>query len=271
MDKEFVRGPAVPKEATPEDLLRAVANGELTLYYQPQVSLQDEVIFGVEALLRWRHPQYGVLAPRRFLSALEAGPAVLAVGWWILNEACRTLQCWHDSGIAELRVGVNLFSDQFRSATLAQQVRAALADSRLDPSALELEVTETTALHYDPASLAVLHELRAHGVRIALDDFGTGHASLRTLKEFPLTTLKIDRGFVKDLLTNASDAAITRATISLALELGLDIIAEGIETRDQEAALRALGCKAGQGYRYGKPRDAASMAELLHARATDRS
>ncbi len=260
----MVKQPVV-RQTTADDLLRAAAEGELVLHYQPQVDLLDGRIFGAEALLRWRHPEHGLLAPDHFLMALEASPAVLPVGWWILREACRQLAVWQEQSKTILRVGVNLFSSQFRCRTLPQQVMAALADSALAPASLELEVTETTALHYDRQSLVALRALHEAGVRIALDDFGTGHASLKTLKDFPLTTLKVDRGFIKDLLTNRSDAAITRAVISLALELGLDIVAEGIETRDQEAALRALGCKAGQGHRYAPACDAREMSALLRS------
>ena len=255
----------VVRQTTADDLLRAAAQGHLVLYYQPQVDLHDGRIFGAEALLRWRHPERGLLAPDDFLAPLETSPALLPVGWWILREACRQLACWRADGHPGMRIGVNLFSSQFWCRTLAQEVMAALADNALPAESLELEVTETTALHYDQQSLAALHGLRSAGVRIALDDFGTGHASLKTLKDFPLTTLKVDRGFIKDLLTNRSDAAITRAVISLALELGLEIIAEGVETRDQESALRALGCKVGQGHRYAPACGAEAMSTLLRS------
>lgn len=242
-----------------DELLHAHQAGEFVLHYQPQVSLQDGRPFGVEALLRWQHPERGLLPPRDFLPALESSSLALPIGTWVLNEACRQLAEWRRCGLRDLRMSVNLFAAQFLSAGLVPQVVAALGKHRIEPSALELEITEQIALHDTDHALLQIRRLSELGVRIAIDDFGTGYASLLTLQRFPLTTLKIDRGFVCDLLTDTSCAAITRATLSMAAELKLETIAEGIESEDQAAFLRARGCHGGQGFLYGEPAPAADF------------
>ena len=260
MFERQMRGEAASRRAMQDELLRAHQHGEFTLYYQPQVSLADGRPFGMEALIRWCHPKHGVLQPAAFLPIIETSSLALPVGWWILDEACRQLAKWRKQGRTDLRVGVNLFAAQFLSANLIRQVLDALSRYGLEPSALELEITETIALHDADHAVAQLRKLRDLGVRIAMDDFGTGYASLLTLKRFPLTTLKIDRGFVRDLLTDVAGAAITRAMLSMGNELGLEIIAEGIESEEQADFLRARGCQGGQGYLYGKPAPAVSFA-----------
>jgi EAL domain-containing protein (putative c-di-GMP-specific phosphodiesterase class I) len=236
---------------------------ELRLYFQPQVSLDDGSVIGLEALIRWQHPQRGLLPPAAFLEALEGSALALPVGWWVLDTACAQLAAWRSAGVPDVRIAVNLFAAQMRADGLVARVTKALVDNLLPPALLQLEVTERTALHQDDESLAAVRQLRALGVSIAFDDFGTGYASLSSLRRFPLTTLKIDRSFVRDLLTSRRDMAITRATLSMGHELGLEVIAEGIETAAQEVALQALGCRAGQGFRYGQPMSADAAAELL--------
>jgi diguanylate cyclase (GGDEF)-like protein/PAS domain S-box-containing protein len=261
-----MRGEAISRRAVIDDLRRAFRLNELELHYQPQVSLENGEIFGVEALLRWRHPQKGLLFPGAFLAALETSSLALPIGWWILDEACRQLAEWQREGIAGLKVGVNLFAAQFRSPSLVQHVRRALEKYGLKPSMLELEVTETIALLDDGNSFSAMRDLRTLGIDIAFDDFGTGFASLSSLQRFPLTTLKIDRSFVSDILTKPQDAAIVRAIVSMGNELGLHTIAEGVETAEQEAFLKRLQCKAVQGYRYGRPEPAATFAALAAGR-----
>ncbi|MGV8936248.1 MAG: EAL domain-containing protein [Allorhizobium sp.] len=263
MFETSMRSQSLAKRALQDELLGALHKGDLTLHYQPQVSLIDGKIFGVEALIRWQHPERGLLLPGSFLPALESSSLALPIGTFVLEEACRQLAQWRDAGITGIRMGVNLFSGQFRAANLADQVEEVLRRFRLEPHLLELEVTETIALYNDDQSLATIRALREIGVGIAFDDFGTGYASLSSLKRYPLSTLKIDRSFVQELLFNPSDAAIARAMISMGDELGLEVIVEGIETAEQEAALRALGCKAAQGFRYGKPMTAADIAALF--------
>jgi diguanylate cyclase (GGDEF)-like protein len=230
----------------------ALERSQFELHFQPQVGLVNGAVVGAEALLRWRHPTRGLLAPGAFLEALEASPCARAVGDWAIGEACCHAAAWRAAGL-RLRVGVNLFGEQLRAGGLAETVEAALARWGLPPEALELELTENIALRQDEALLAPLWALRARGVGIAFDDFGTGFASLATLKRFPLTRLKIDRGFMDDLVVGTHDTAIVEAVLALGRGLGLEVIAEGVETAAQEAFLATLGCAEGQGYRYGRP------------------
>jgi diguanylate cyclase (GGDEF)-like protein/PAS domain S-box-containing protein len=258
-----MRTSSLARRVTQDELGLALQNRELVLHYQPQVSLVDRHVIGMEALIRWQHPQRGLLQAGEFLSALETSEAALPIGWWVLDEACRQLARWRAAGLPIRRIAVNLFSVQLLSGNLVEQVMQTLEHHGLEPGMLELEVTETIALYHDDESLASISDLRRQGIGIAFDDFGTGYASLSTLRRFPLSSIKIDRCFVRDLLVSRRDRVITTALISLGADLGLEIIAEGIETAEQEAALRTLGCKAGQGYRYGRPTDTDTATELL--------
>jgi diguanylate cyclase (GGDEF)-like protein len=244
-----------------EEIEQAVARREFELHYQPQVRLADGALVGVEALLRWRHPRRGLLGPGLFLEALESSRHVRSIGSWIIDEACRQAAEWRRAGLC-LRMGANLFGEQLRAGDLPEVVMAALARWQLPPEALELELTENIALRRDEGMLAALHTLRERGIGIAFDDFGTGFASLVTLQNVPVTRLKIDRSFITRIAEGGHDAAIVEAILTLARSLGLDVIAEGVETKAQEAVLRARGCAEGQGYRYGK---ALPPAELLAA------
>jgi|UPI0002F06C64 diguanylate cyclase (GGDEF)-like protein/PAS domain S-box-containing protein len=250
--------------AMQEELRSAARNHEFVLHYQPQVDLQTTAIVGVEALLRWQHPTRGLLMPDAFLSQLEEHPLVLDVGRWILNEACKQAKAWCGAG-HRLRMGVNLFAAQAHAGTLEADVLEALNQHRLRPEVLELEVTETIALRADEAMLGQFEKLQRQGIGIAFDDFGTGYASLSSLKRFPLTRLKIDRGFVRDLLTDPHDAAVVRAIVQIGQDVGLEVIAEGIETSAQEATLLRMGCEQGQGYRYGKASPAAEIRCFLES------
>jgi len=206
-----MRSDSLARRATQDELLRALQNGELVLHYQPQVSLDTGQVFGMEALIRCQHPERGLLFPGAFLAALESSSLALPVGWWVLDEACRQAAAWQAKGLPPIKVSVNLFAAQYRAGTLVQHVVDALAAHRLHPSALGLELTETIALLNEDHAFAAMRKLRGLGVNIAFDDFGTGYASLSSLQRFPLTTLKIDRSFISDLLSNPHDAAITRA------------------------------------------------------------
>ncbi|WP_157175433.1 putative bifunctional diguanylate cyclase/phosphodiesterase [Sphingomonas prati] len=231
---------------------RAAKNGEWELLYQPQVALPDGRLIGTEALLRWRHPERGLLLPGAFLPLLEMHAAAFEVGTWVIDRACAQLADWRARGLCIERVSVNLFAAQIRAGNIETIVRAALARHGLEPSDLELEITETIALRHD-GDLEPLRALHAAGVAIAFDDFGTGFASLTTLKRFPLSRLKIDKSFVTDLVTDDHNAAIVEGVIAIGHRLGLRVIAEGIENGPQERALAALGCDEGQGYLYGRP------------------
>lgn len=238
-----------------EEVDQAALRGEFELHYQPQVRLRDGALTGAEALLRWRHPERGLLTPAVFLETLERSRHARLVGAWIIGEACRQAASWRDAGF-DLRIGVNLFGEQLVAGDLVEVVEAALLAAGLPPKALEIELTENIALRQQPGMLTPLRALLDRGVGIAFDDFGTGFASLTALKDFPVTRLKIDRSFVTKLAPGNHDAAIVESVLTLACSLGLEVIAEGIETSAQEAFLASSGCHEGQGYRYGKPMDA---------------
>ncbi|CDN54489.1 Diguanylate cyclase/phosphodiesterase with PAS/PAC sensor(S) [Neorhizobium galegae bv. officinalis bv. officinalis str. HAMBI 1141] len=263
MFEQSMRNETLARRTLRDELLRALNRHELVLHYQPQVTIETGEVFGVEALIRWQHPERGLLSPAAFLPALEQSSIALDVGLWVLDEAGRQMAAWNAAGYPPIKMGVNLFPAQVRAGDLARSVVDLIARYGLDPRFLEIEITETVTLNDDDQSLESIQALSELGVGIAFDDFGTGYASLGSLQRYPLTTLKIDMGFVRDLLTKPRDAAITRALIMLSKELGLKTIAEGIETEEQEAALRLMGCEAGQGYRYGKPMPADEVARLF--------
>lgn len=237
------------------ELRRACAEREFVLHYQPQIRLSDGAVVGAEALLRWRHPRHGLLAPGVFIDALARGPVALEVGNWILHTACRTAGAWHQRGMTPLRVGVNLFPAQFHDSNLLTEVEAALRDSGLDPASLELEITENIAFGHDEAVMATLRSLHASGVGLAFDDFGTGYASLSYLTRYPLTRVKIDQSFIRNIAHKCPQeaTAIVRSIIIMAHNLGLGVTAEGVETFDQAAFLRARRCDEVQGYLYAAP------------------
>lgn len=241
-----------------DEVERAALRGEFELHYQPQVRLADGMLVGAEALIRWRHPEQGLLTPAAFLETLEASRHARVVGAWIIDEACRQAASWRKAGF-ELRVGVNLFAEQLVAGDLVEVVDGALRSAGLPAEALEIELTENIALRQQSSMLTPLRELKERGVGIAFDDFGTGFASLTTLRDFPVTRLKIDRSFIMKLAPGSHDAAIVEAVLTLARTLGLEVIAEGIETAAQEAFLASRGCDEGQGYRYGKPMDPAAF------------
>ncbi|WP_345892445.1 EAL domain-containing protein [Mesorhizobium amorphae] len=255
-----MRDRVVERERLSAELRIAFEAGELELFYQPQIRLSDGQVVGAEALLRWNHPQRGVIAPSAFLDVLETSALADAVGDWTIDEACRQLVLWRDHGVSISRVAVNLFAAQLRSGNLAGTVKAALSRHNLEPPQLELEITENIALVNDDHLLEPLRQLYELGVGITLDDFGTGYASLSTLKRIPLTRLKIDRGFVRDVLTDPYDAAIVTAVLTLGRKMGFKVVAEGIENPAQEAFLMANGCEKAQGYLYSKPVDAMGFA-----------
>ncbi|WP_235532974.1 putative bifunctional diguanylate cyclase/phosphodiesterase [Sphingomonas sp. Leaf412] len=235
------------------ELHDALSLGQFDLLYQPQVALDDTTLTGVEALLRWRHPVHGVLPPPSFIELLEHSPVAEDVGDWIVDTACAAAARWIRMGWRSPRVGINLFAAQLRSGRLMQVVLTSLERHAVSPDCLKLEITENTVLQHDAQSTSVLRALREMGVGVAFDDFGTGFASLSLLQRYPLTRLKIDRGFVSQINRDAGDAAIVQAVIGMATALDLEVIAEGVETAEQEAALVRLGCSEAQGFRYGRP------------------
>lgn len=258
-----MRAQLAKRERLEAELRHAIDLGEFQLFFQPQVRLRDKQIVGAEALLRWNHPHQGLLSPALFLSVLEKSALADVVGRWTIIEACRTAAKWRDQGFPLMRMGVNLFASQLRDGTLVNLVQKSLRQFKLPPETLELEITENIVLGYTREFLRPLHELRDYGVGLAFDDFGTGFASLSALKTFPLTRLKIDRSFVQGLPSEKHNIAIVKTVLTLGQSIGLDVIAEGVETAEQEAFLTVHGCNEGQGYRYGRPITEAAFSELL--------
>lgn len=265
-----LRAKASARRELDTELRRACANDEFALHFQPQLGASDATIVGAEALIRWHHPERGVLAPGAFIDALAESPVVLEVGRWILMTACKSAARWRAKGLPPLRMGVNLFPAQFRYGTLLDDVEHALSESGLPPEALELEITENIALGNDDAMLAPLKKLRAKGINIAFDDFGTGYASLSYLTRYPLTRIKIDRSFVQKITeqSSAEDTAIVRSIITMARNLKLQVTAEGVETFAQLTFLRSEGCHELQGFLLSKPLPADQFETFLAANAS---
>jgi len=265
-----MRAQAQSRRELDTQLRRACADKEFVLYYQPQLRMSDGAVVGAEALLRWRHPERGILSPGTFIAALADSPVALEAGRWIMESACESAARWHAEGFP-IRIGVNLFPIQFQAPTLLEDVEGALEKSGLPAELLEIEITENIALAHDERVLAPLRRLRTRGVQLAFDDFGTGYASLSFLTRFPLTRLKIDQGFVCKIGENftGQDTAIARSIIVMAHNLGLDVIAEGIETETQAAFLRGEGCDEGQGYLFARPMPADEFREFLRAQHAD--
>jgi len=257
-----LRGEVTARLNMSEELRRAFEKGEFELHYQPQVRLCDGALVGTEALLRWRHPERGLLSPAAFLPVLEAHVLAPMVGSWVLATACVQAVRWR-AVLPNLRMAVNLFAAQFHAGDLVGEVLATLHRSGLSTDALDLEVTENIALQQDNIYLACLRRLHEHGVQIALDDFGTGYASLSMLQRLPLHRLKIDRSFIQGIETARKDKAIVQALLAMSRSLDLTVLAEGIETEGQVEVLMELGCQEGQGYRFGKPMDAAAFTNML--------
>ncbi|HDZ73567.1 MAG TPA: EAL domain-containing protein [Aurantimonas coralicida] len=244
------------------ELRNALGNGELEVFYQPVIEVARDAICGFEALMRWRHPERGMVPPAEFIPLAEDLGLIVQLGEWVLRQACAEAASW-PSGI---RIAVNLSPVQFRNKTLVQTVVSALAASGLAPSRLELEVTETVLLDRSDRNIAILHQLRGLGVRIAMDDFGTGYSSLSYLNSFPFDKIKIDQSFVRGLTTSADSLAIVRLVAGLGFSLGMTTTAEGVETEDEYLALKAAGCIEVQGYYFGRPKPA-SQIELDRPRS----
>lgn len=248
-------------------LRRAIAAEEFSLHFQPRIDLTDKTVIGVEALLRWNDPEFGMVAPSTFIPIAEESGLILQIGEWVLNAACRQVHRWQEQGLAHFPVSVNLSAVQFRQRGLEQVVADALKASGIEPAYLELEVTETSIMHDIDEVRGTLDRLKAFGITLSVDDFGTGYSSLGYLKRLPLDRLKIDRSFVKDVTEDADDAAITAAIVAMARTLGLKTIAEGVETEAQLAFLKGLGCEEGQGYYFSRPLPPEALAEYVRKRA----
>ena len=252
---------------TMENSLRhALELNEFMLYYQPQVDLRTRSITGMEALLRWQHPDFGLVAPARFIPLAEETGLIVPIGEWVLRTACFQNKAWQDAGMPRLHVAVNLSARQFKQPNLVDMVSQALADSGLEPRYLELEITESIAMEHADETIARLNELKAMGVTISMDDFGTGHSSLSYLKRFPIDTLKIDRSFVQDVLLDSQDAAIAAAITTMARSLKMKVVTEGVETQEQIGFLREHDRDEVQGYYFSHPLPADAFADLLKSK-----
>jgi diguanylate cyclase (GGDEF)-like protein/PAS domain S-box-containing protein len=260
---------AVERQSIEGDLRHAIERGQLVLYYQPKIDLVSGRIIGVEALIRWRHPQRGLVPPDQFIEIAEDCGLIVPIGRWVVREACRQARAWQDAGLPIIRVAVNVSAVELRAPDLVSSVLDTLADTGIRARDLELELTETFLMQEASSTVAVLHELKNIGVHLALDDFGTGYSSLSYLQRFPIDTLKIDRSFVRDLVTDAGDANIVSAVIGMGTSLHMRVIAEGIETREQLEFLQQHGCPVGQGYYFSRPLPAAEFGTLLERGLTN--
>ncbi len=256
---------ALEKMQLEADLRRALANDEFVLHFQPKASCVSGKVFGVEALLRWQHPTRGLVSPAHFIPMLEETGLIVPVGEWVLRNACATVAQWHRERLPPLSVSVNVSGAQLNSGGLDEVVKAALNATGLEPQYLDLELTESLLMRDAEQAIATLDRLKAIGVHISVDDFGTGYSSLSYLKRIPLDWVKVDRSFVQDITADPSDASITRAVITMAHNLQLKVIAEGVETEGQLGLLIANKCDAIQGYYFSKPLPAEELVAFLHA------
>ncbi len=248
------------------ELHRALELEQLMLYYQPQLDLKSGGLVGMEALIRWLHPIKGLVPPDSFIPQAEENGMIVPVGEWVLNCACRQNKAWQDKGYTSFRMAVNISPRQFRNGDLVAVVARALERSGLEPCWLELEITESLIMWNVEAAVGTMRELSEMGVLLAIDDFGTGYSSLAHLKRFPINRLKIDKSFVREIAGNANDAAIASAIIALSHSMGLEVIAEGIETDESLNLLRELGCELGQGYFFSRPQPPALLHSFLPTR-----
>ena len=260
--------PAMNEEAMErvriESALRnALERNEFVLHYQPQVNLVSGQVVGMEALIRWQHPELGVVAPHRFVSVAEETGLIVPIGAWVMRTACAQNQAWQDAGLGPLRVAVNLSARQFGAPDLLADIAAVLSETGLAPDRLDIELTESLFMSDVNLAVETLHGMKQLGVNLSIDDFGTGYSSLSYLSRFPIDVLKIDRSFVSDITRDASDAAIVASIIALAHNLKLDVIAEGVETAEQLDYLRRHHCDEMQGYYFSKPLPAAEFEQLL--------
>jgi len=254
---------ALERQAIEDGLRHALARDELVLHYQPILDLWSGAPTGVEALIRWRHPQRGLLLPEHFMEIAEESGLIVPMGRWVLRESCRQGKIWEALGLPPIRIAINVSAVELRDKEFVEYVRRVLAESELSPHRLELELTETFLMQDSSSTAAVLRSLKQLGVRLALDDFGTGYSSLSHLKGFPIDTLKIDRAFVSEITTNADDASIVRAVITLGKSLQLRVVAEGVESAEHLAKLQDCQCPEGQGFYFGRPVASDEITRML--------
>jgi diguanylate cyclase (GGDEF)-like protein len=249
-------------------LHQAIDNGELVLHYQPQLSLTSGAVVGLEALVRWQHPQRGLLPPGEFVPFAEQSSHIVDLGKWVLDAACRQMRAWLDDGLPAIKVAINLAARHFHVAGLPATIAETLAAHRIDARSLELEITEGAMMHDVAAAIRATRQLKAIGVRLSLDDFGTGYSSLAYLSRFPIDVVKIDQSFVADITSNPTNAAIAQATIAMSHKLGKIVLAEGVENEEQMLYLKRCECDEMQGYHFSRPLAADDAARLLRQGTT---
>jgi diguanylate cyclase (GGDEF)-like protein/PAS domain S-box-containing protein len=254
---------AVKRQWLEDSMRHALERQEFAVHYQPKVNLENGEIVGVEALIRWLHPELGLVPPAEFIPIAEECGLMVPIGRWVLGQACHQAQAWQEIGLAPIRIAVNISPVELRARDFLTGLGVILAETGLDPRLLELELTETFMLQDSAATLAVLQDLKRLGIKLALDDFGTGYSSLNHLKRFPIDTLKIDQSFVRTVTTNADDASIVCAVISMGKSLHMRVVAEGVETREQLAFLQDRECPFGQGYYFSEPVTGPACTRLL--------
>ncbi|MBY0467965.1 MAG: EAL domain-containing protein, partial [Burkholderiaceae bacterium] len=247
--------------AIENDLREAVPRGELLLHYQPRIDATSGLVTGMEALVRWQRPGHGLVSPATFIPIAEETGQIVPIGAWIFGEACRQHAAWRDAGLGSIPVSVNVSVIQLRDPTLPAQLRAMMDEHRIDPAMVELELTETFLMENAIFTVDSLEKLKQIGVSLSIDDFGTGYSSLNYLHQFPIDKLKIDQSFVRDILDDPTDWAITKAIIGLGHTLGLRVVAEGVERGQEAEWLRDAGCDELQGYLFSRPM-AAEAAEV---------
>ena len=246
-------------------LCDALQREEFQVYYQPQVNIQTGKIMSAEALIRWMHPEKGLISPAQFIPSAEATGFIVQLGEWVLQTACRQMQVWQNAGFSGLRVAVNLSARQFHQPDLSSRIAQILAEIGLEPSSLELELTESLMVEDAPSAIAALQQLKSLGVSISIDDFGTGYSSLSYLAQYPFDTLKIDRCFISNITNGCTNAAIVKAIIQMAHSLCLEVIAEGVETEAEKDFLGRYKCDTMQGYLFSPPLPAGDFEQLLVA------
>jgi len=244
------------------ELREALSSRELLLHYQPKVSLRSGRIVGAEALIRWSHPEHGMIPPCRFVSLAEETGLIIDLGNWVIEEACRQIRSWLDSGLEVVPIAVNLSARQF-DEQLPKHLQAVVERHGIPCALLKLEITESLLVHSPEKVVVIMNELAAFGFTLALDDFGTGYSSLAYLKKFPITTLKIDRSFVTGVPGDENDCAIAQAIVTMGKQLRQEIVAEGVETLEQMVFLRNLGCDQLQGYLFSPAIEASAFAQML--------